>query len=112
MLHLLRSYLSCQKLRVKQDSHFLGYKLIHSGVRQGLALAPMLHTVHVSDKPRKPGMELSKFADYIAALTKSTNTNYAISSLQRFVSKLEAWLCKWRIHTNADKSTAAIFTKV
>jgi hypothetical protein len=67
MIRLLKSYLTGRKFRVKLDSHFSEWKPIHAGVPQGSVLAPLLYNVYVSDIPRRPGIEISQFADDIAA---------------------------------------------
>jgi hypothetical protein len=94
--NLLKSYLTARKFRVKLESHFSDWKPIYAGVPQGSVLAPLLHYVYASDIPTRPGIETPQFADDIATYTSNKYTSYAVSNLQRCISDLEAWLCKWR----------------
>jgi hypothetical protein len=89
MIHLLKSYLTGRKFRVKLENRFSDWKPIHAGVPQGSVLAPLLFNVYVSDIPTRQGTEISQFADDIASYTSNKNISYAISNLQRYMSDLE-----------------------
>jgi hypothetical protein len=75
------SYLTGQNFRVKLDSHFLEWKLLHAVVPQGSLLALLLYNVYVSDIPRRSGIKMSQFTEDIAAYTSNKNINYATSNL-------------------------------
>jgi hypothetical protein len=76
----------------------------------GLSTDLLLYDVHVADVPRRSGIEISQFADGIAADTSNKHIVQAVSSLQRFMSDLETWLCK-RIRTNVEKLLPQYFQK-
>jgi hypothetical protein len=111
MLPLLLSYLTGRKFRIRMEIHFSEWKPIRAGVPQGPVLASLLYSVYVADIPRRSEIEVSQFPDDIATCTLDININYAISNLHRYMSELEAWLCKWKRETNADENTTEIFTK-
>jgi hypothetical protein len=52
MLHLLKSYLTGRKFRVKLETDFSERKLIHAGVPQGSVLAPLLYNVMYQTYPQ------------------------------------------------------------
>jgi hypothetical protein len=111
-LLLLASYLADRKFTVTIEGKLSEWKPISAGVPQRVVLAPLVYNiVYVADISRRPGIEISQFADDSAAFTSKENINYTVNKLQRYISDLEPWLYKWKIKIDTDKSTAVMFIK-
>jgi hypothetical protein len=58
---------------------------IRAGVPQGAVLFSLLCNICVADVFRRPGIEISQFADDTAASTSNNNINYAINNLRIYI---------------------------
>jgi hypothetical protein len=74
-------YLTERTFTVEMEGQFSEWKSLRAGVPQGLS-RPLCCTIYVADIPKRPGIEILKFADDIAAFTPNKNINYAVSNLQ------------------------------
>jgi hypothetical protein len=81
MLQPLKQYLTSQKVGFQLNKHLSEWKLTHVSVPQGSVLFPLLYSVQVSDVLKRPGIDVSQFAEDIAAYTSDKNINYAMSNL-------------------------------
>jgi hypothetical protein len=103
--------LTDRKFRVAMEGTFSDWKTARAGVPQGAVLDPLLCNIHVGDIPRRPGIEITQFADDTAACTSNKNINYAVNNLQRYMPDLKLWQYKWGVKINTDKSAVIIFTE-
>ena len=83
---------------------------IHSGVRQGSILGPILYSLYTADLPTTGQTITATYADDTAILATHHDPVVASNLLQHHLNQTEQWMKRWRIQANETKSTHITFT--
>ncbi|GBM90089.1 RNA-directed DNA polymerase from mobile element jockey [Araneus ventricosus] len=67
--------------------------------------------LHMNDVPQVRNNMISLYADDTAILSQGKTPDKAIVPLQNYLKNLEAWLVRWKIKLNVDKTEAILFNK-
>jgi len=113
LIKIISSYLKNRSFHVKYRNHISTVRQIQSGVAQGSIIGPTLYLISVSDFPswNDPNTLIASFADDIAIIQRSRNSNLAIRKLQEKIYDIEEWCENNRIKINAEKSQLIVFNK-
>ncbi|GBO34017.1 hypothetical protein AVEN_18013-1 [Araneus ventricosus] len=65
----------------------------------------------MNDIPQVRNIMISLYADDTAILSQGKTPDKAIVPLQNCLKNLEAWLVRWKIKLNVDKTEAILFNK-
>ncbi|GBN44281.1 hypothetical protein AVEN_211379-1 [Araneus ventricosus] len=65
----------------------------------------------MNDIPQVRNIMISLYADATAILSQGKTPDKAIVPLQNYLKNLEAWLVRWKIKLNVDKTEAILFNK-
>ncbi|GBO38935.1 RNA-directed DNA polymerase from mobile element jockey [Araneus ventricosus] len=65
----------------------------------------------MNDIPQVRNIMISLYADDTAILSQGKTPDKAIVPLQNYLKNLEAWLVRWKIKLNVDKTEAILFNK-
>jgi hypothetical protein len=69
-----------------------------------------LFNIFISDIPQSPRTNIALFADDTTIYSESRNVEATTNNLQDHLNLLAKWCNSWKIHINASKSTAVIFS--
>ncbi|GBL92557.1 Glycerol-3-phosphate acyltransferase 3 [Araneus ventricosus] len=75
---------------------------------RGGILAPYIFVLFMNDIPQQRNITLSLYADDTAILAQGKTPEQTLTPLQNYVIKLEAWLVRWKIKLNVDKTEAIV----
>ncbi|GBM85900.1 RNA-directed DNA polymerase from mobile element jockey, partial [Araneus ventricosus] len=84
---------------------------LQAGVPQGGILAPIIFVLYMNDIPQVRNIMISVYADDTAILSQGKTPDKAIVPFQNYLKYLEAWLVRWKIKLNVDKTEAILFNK-
>lgn len=107
---ILRSFLQDRFFKVRQGQSLSDLQPINAGVPQGSILSPSLYSFYTSDLPLSHDTTVATYADDTAILSSADTPEEASVSLQNHIRTLEAWMQKWRIKVNPQKSTHVTFS--
>ena len=109
LVHIVNSYLNDRSafVQVKNEKSYT-FEL-KSGVPQGGNLSPLLFNVFINDAPENNNIELSQFADDIAAYSAHEITNVAIDDMTDYLAIMSEWLNLWFLSLNTKKCNAIVF---
>ena len=109
LVHTVNSYLNDRSafVQVKNEKSYT-FEL-KSGVPQGGNLSPLLFNVFINDAPENNNIELSLFADDIAAYSAHEITNVAIDDMTDYLAIMSEWLNLWFLSLNTKKCNAIVF---
>lgn len=113
IIHLINSYITNRRFKVKLNGKFSEEKPIKAGVPQGSILGPLLYIIYNSDFPIfETRNEFTAFyADDTALAYKSLQANHAVRKLQNNLKQVEQWCHNWKVLINADKSNLIIIRR-
>lgn len=111
LIKLIQSFLKNRTTSIKVKNAESDPINLHAGVPQGAVLSPLLYIIYVSDMPTVNNeiIKTKQFADDTAIWASQPDVAAAVSCLQPILNEISFWASKWRIKTNAQKSSAVIF---
>ena len=113
MLSLVRSFLSCRKMKVVLDGQSSDLFSLNSGVPQGSVLGPTLFLVYINDLPDQILHSLVDiFADdttLYSVSSKDLNFRSITSNLNADLSSISDWGKKWLVTFNETKTKTISF---
>ena len=110
-IHLLASYLSKRRFRVKIEGALSTLRSVSAGVPQGSVLAPTLYNLYVSDLPSHDQSQVAQYADDTALFYKHYNISSCTNTISEHLQKITQWCSKWRIKINEEKTQYIVFSK-
>ncbi|KAL4112785.1 hypothetical protein QTP88_016514 [Uroleucon formosanum] len=110
LFNIINSFLTNRQFSVKINDNFSVPRTISAGVPQGSKLGPILFNIFISDIPQSPRTNIALFADDTTIYSESRNVEAIINNLQDHLNLLATWCNSWKIHINASKSSAVIFS--
>jgi len=110
LFNIINSFLTNRQFSVKINENFSDLRSISAGVPQGSKLGPILFNIFISDIPQSPRTNIALFADDTTIYSESRNIEAIPNNLQDHLNLLPKWCNSWKIHINASKSTAVIFS--
>lgn len=108
--HLLKSYLTNRKFRIRVGQEISGNYPIRAGVPQGSVLGPVLYLLYTSDLPTSTKTILGTFADDTTILAIDEDPSIAADLAQKHLDEVQLWMNKWKIKINETKSKQVDFT--
>ncbi|GFT55653.1 probable RNA-directed DNA polymerase from transposon BS [Trichonephila clavipes] len=111
LIHILYSYLTDRRYRVRVNDTLSDTHHVNIGVTQGSLLGPVLFNIYVNDIPSHPSTMINLYADDTAISATNKNTNFVTRALNKHLALLEEYFNKWKIKINVDKTVAVLFTK-
>ncbi|KAL4141647.1 hypothetical protein QTP88_004249 [Uroleucon formosanum] len=110
LFNIINSFLTNRQFSVKINDNFSVPRTISAGVPQGSKLGPILFNIFISDIPQSPRTNIALFADDTTIYSESRNVEAITNNLQDHLNLLATWCNSWKIHINASKSSAVIFS--
>jgi ribosomal protein S20 len=101
---LLKSCLSDQCFRVKQEDQYQELKQIKAGVLQASVLGLVLYLLHTSDLPQTEEATVAT-SDDTAIMAVDDSVEEATEKLQQAVDKVNKWTKEWLIKLNEANTT-------
>ncbi|GBN07479.1 RNA-directed DNA polymerase from mobile element jockey [Araneus ventricosus] len=111
IIEIIQLYLTNRHFTVLIKNSDSTARKLQAGVPQGGVLAPIIFVLFMTDIPQVRNIMISLYADDTAILSQGKTPDKAIVSLQNFLKNLEAWLVRWKIKLNVDKTEAILFNK-
>jgi len=115
IIYWVRAFLSKRFFQVKVDDEFSALAPIGAGVPQGSAISPILFSIFINDVPAN-SLENDSFTLLFADdlntffIFRSVNTELK-NKIGRYMTKVEEWLCNWRLCMAPSKCQYTVFTK-
>lgn len=106
----INSFLTNRKFSVKITDNLSDPRSISVGVPHGSKLRLILFNIFISDIPHQPRTNIAQFADDTTIYSESRNVKAITNNLQDYLNLLTRWYKSWKIHINASKSIADIFS--
>ncbi|GFU30853.1 probable RNA-directed DNA polymerase from transposon BS [Trichonephila clavipes] len=110
IIHILYSYLTNRKYKVRVNDTLSITHRVNIGVTQGSLLGPVLFNIYVNDIPSHPRTMINLYADDTAISATYKNTKSVTIALNKHLALLEKYF-DWKIKINVDKTVAVLFTK-
>jgi hypothetical protein len=109
---LIQNYLTNRHFQVKINSSLSQHTPVAAGVPQGSVLGPMLFNIFLNDIPQTIDhrISLALYADDIAIISSSKDPIITKHLLERQLSSIDAYLNKWGMRLNINKSQPILFT--
>lgn len=107
---ILKSYIENRNYLVKQQDAKSDLCAIKAGVQKRSVLGPVLYLLFTIDLPAISGTMIATFADDTAVFAVHENPIKASEILQTSLNTMQAWLQKWLIKVNENKSVHVTFT--
>ncbi|GFX50413.1 probable RNA-directed DNA polymerase from transposon BS [Trichonephila clavipes] len=111
IIHILYSYLTNRKYKVRVNDTLSITHRVNIGVTQGSLLGPVLFNIYVNDIPSHPRTMINLYADDTAISATYKNTKSVTIALNKHLALLEKYFNDWKIKINVDKTVAVLFTK-
>jgi hypothetical protein len=111
ILRWIQSFLRDRRFSVSLAGSVSQVYPINSGVPQGAILSPLLFNVLMRDMPQAEGVTTSLYADDITMYVTADGVGEAINLLQPAVDTLVAWVNRWGLVLNPQKSACTFFTR-
>ncbi|GFY31994.1 probable RNA-directed DNA polymerase from transposon BS [Trichonephila clavipes] len=111
IIHILYSYLTNRKYKVRVNDTLSITHRVNIGVTQGSLLGPVLFNINVNDIPSHPRTMINLYADDTAISATYKNTKSVTIALNKHLALLEKYFNDWKIKINVDKTVAVLFTK-
>ncbi|GBN61037.1 RNA-directed DNA polymerase from mobile element jockey [Araneus ventricosus] len=111
IIEIIQSYLTNRHFTVLVKNSDSTPRKLQAGVPQGGILAPIIFVLYMNDIPQVRNIMISLYADDTAILSQGKSPDKAIVPLQNYLKNLEAWLVRWKIKLNVDKTEAILFNK-
>ncbi|GBN29799.1 RNA-directed DNA polymerase from mobile element jockey [Araneus ventricosus] len=111
IIEIIQSYLTNRHFIVLVKNSDSTPRKIQAGVPQGGILVPIIFVLYLNDIPQVRNIMISLYADDTAILSQGKTPDKAIVPLQNYLKNLEAWLVRWKIKLNVDKTEAILFNK-
>ena len=110
LFNIINSFLTNRKFTVKINENFSDRQSISTGIPQGSKLGLILFNIFMSDIPQLPRTNIALFADDTTIYSESCNVETITNNLQDHLNLLAKWCNSRKIHINASKNTAGIFS--
>lgn len=107
--HIIKSYLSDRKFKVRYGGEESGWKTVRAGIPQGSVLGPLLYTIFTADMVVDEACITGTYADDTGYLSTHENLNEARRQLQSNLILFENWAKKWRLKISASKCEVITF---
>ena len=107
---MLKSYLNERQFETKFSGETSNSFHIHSAVRQGSILGPLLYVLYTSDLPTSRETTLGTFSDDTSIFATHEDSTIVSLNLQKHLHLVKKWLKKWKIEVNESKSPYIMFT--
>ena len=108
----IANYLEDRSFIVRCDGVLSTTTPIEAGVPQGSVLGPVLFNIFFNDiVDTKGDVNLSLFADDVAAWTRGLQLTQTQKRLQTQLDAVEYWMSKWRTSLSVSKTTYLVFQK-
>ncbi|GBO17647.1 putative RNA-directed DNA polymerase from transposon BS, partial [Araneus ventricosus] len=104
IIEIIQSYITNRHLTVLVKNSDSTPRKLQAGVPQGGILAPIIFVLYMNDIPQVRNIMISLYADDTAILSQGKTPDKAIVPLQNYLKNLEAWLVRWKIKLNVDKT--------
>ncbi|GFT83791.1 RNA-directed DNA polymerase from mobile element jockey [Trichonephila clavipes] len=111
IIHILYSYLTNRKYKVRVNDTLSITHRVNIGVTQGSLLGPVLFNIYVNDIPSHPRTMINLYADDTAISATYKNTKSVTIALNKHLALLEKYFNDWKIKINVDKTVAVLFTR-
>lgn len=111
MVRLLANFLKNRTFQVRTEGHLSQVKRQRAGIPQGSLLSPTLYNIYCADipQPLNENTILFQYADDTAIFTKGKNLRISNALMRKYAEVLGAWLVRWRIKPNPDKTQLTAF---
>ncbi|GFX65941.1 probable RNA-directed DNA polymerase from transposon BS [Trichonephila clavipes] len=103
IIHILHSYLTNGKYKVRVNDTLSTTHHVNTGVTQGSLLGPVLFNIYVNDIPSHPRTMINLYADDTAISATYKNTKSVTVALNKYLALLEKYFNDWKIKINVDK---------
>lgn len=107
---LIESYLADWSYCVVYEEAVSEYYQVKAGVSQGGVLGPILYLLYTANIPTNKHTTIATYADDTAIMAVGDTQTIATTKLQKALNKVLAWMNKWKIKLNQQKSTHIIYT--
>lgn len=106
MIRWLSDFIRDRTAQVKINNSLSTPITIHGGVAQGTVLSPVLYNIYVADipQPQRQTFKLGQFADDTILTATGQGIRTLSIQLNQSLIRLVAWLDKWRLTINTDKT--------
>ncbi|GBN85061.1 putative RNA-directed DNA polymerase from transposon BS [Araneus ventricosus] len=84
---------------------------LQAGVPQGGILVHIIFVLFMNDIPQVRHIVLSLYADDTAILSQGKTPDKTIVPLRNYLKNLAAWLVRWKVKLNVDKTVAILINK-
>ncbi|GBN48651.1 putative RNA-directed DNA polymerase from transposon BS [Araneus ventricosus] len=111
IIEIIQSYFTNKHFTVLVKNSDSTPGKLQAGVRQGGILVRKSFVLFMNDIPQIRNIMISLYADDMAILSQGKTPDKAIVPLQNYLKNLEAWLVRWKIKLNVDKTEAILFNK-
>ncbi|GBM70496.1 RNA-directed DNA polymerase from mobile element jockey [Araneus ventricosus] len=111
IIEIIQSYLTNRHFTVLVKNSDSTTRKLQSGVPQGGILAPIIFVLYMNDIPQVRNIMISLYADDMAIFSQGKTSDKYIVPLRNYLKNLEAWLVRWKIKLNVDKTEAILFNK-
>ena len=98
----IQNWLTDRRQRVSVEGETSAWTAVHSGVRQGSVLGPLLFLVYINDLEDGVASNILKFADD-TKIFRRAQTRQECRTLQDDLNRLEQWSAKWQMLFNQSK---------
>ena len=114
--HMIQSYLSNRKIKVRENGIFSNISApnyINSSVPQGSILGPLLFLLYINDLPDNLQCTTYLYADdtSINLPVDPNNPDPSHLVIQRDLNKITTWAASWGMNFKPSKSCELVFTK-
>lgn len=110
LLKWLCNYFVDRKIKVRLDTVQTSEKILKTGVPQGAVLSPILFNLMLSDLPSLDKVKVVSYADDVTLVSSARSLTEARTNMQEYLNVLQAWMKRWRLKINPQKSSFQIFT--
>ncbi|GBM71825.1 RNA-directed DNA polymerase from mobile element jockey [Araneus ventricosus] len=111
IIEIIRSYLRNRHFTILVKNSDSTPRKLQAGVPQGGILSTITFVLFMNDIPQVRNIMLSLYADDTAILLQGKTPVKAIVAIQNYLKNPKAWLVRWKIKLNVDKTEAILFNK-
>ncbi|GBM90132.1 putative RNA-directed DNA polymerase from transposon BS [Araneus ventricosus] len=111
IIEIIQSYLTNRHLTVLVKNSESTTRKLQAVIPPGGILAPKIFVLFMIDIPQVRSIMLSLYTYNTDILSQGKTSDKAIETLENYPRNLEAWLVRWKIKLNVDKTEAILFNK-